>query len=232
MSNATSQVPSKRHSVKLPPLSPELRLALEEKIGEQLEAEGYPVFLKTDAGGRRHYPGEAEAMHIIREVSTFSGLPPKGKRHEALLESLRILRGYEEASNTRNTRALAKVTRTTKAELERLRRTILSSRSFALGIQRQGLVVQPLTNRGITAFALLSLFEQQKVSRLRQCLHCHAWFYARFKHQQFCRNPSDPFSKCQWNHYHTPEWRRQHREQNKKHQRAYRQRTFGGPRCA
>jgi hypothetical protein len=218
MANRIRQVQHKRRSKKLPDLSPELRLALEKSVAERLEAEGYPVFLKAETA-ERHYPGEAEALHILLEIN----LSPKPKRAE-LLKSFRILRDYEEASASGNTRALAKALRTSKAVLARLERSILLGRNFTLGVRRDGLVVQPNTNAGMTAFALLSLFGQQRVSHLRECLHCRSWFFARFKHQQFCR---DPFKKCQWSHYHTPEWRRSRREQNKKHQMEYRKRNPG-----
>jgi len=218
MPNKTSQVQRKKRFKKFPDIPPEVRLALRKDTKERLESQGYPVFLKPDVPGRQ-YPGEAEGMHLACEIDD----SPKAKR-EKLLKLLRIMRNCEETISSGDTRIRAKAARTARDVFGRLERTILSGRNFTLGVSRQGLIVQPYTNQGMTAFALLSLFDQRKVSRLRQCLHCRSWFYARFKHQRFC-----PFlmNKCQWNHYHTPEWRRQHREQNRKHQRAYRERNFG-----
>lgn len=201
MAKTTRQVQNQRRSRKLPDVPPELRRALEKDLAERLDAEGYPVFLKAQTG-ERHYPGEAEGLHLISEIKA-----SRGPKKEALLRSLGIL--------TNNSRA--------EGECARLRRTVLSA-GLTLGLARQGLVVQPVTNEGRTAFALLSLFEQKRLSRLRRCLHCREWFFARFKHQQFCWNP---VSKCQWNHYHTPEWRKRNRERNRRHQRAYRKRLFG-----
>ena len=218
MPNKTSQVQRKQRSEKLLDLPPEVQLAFEKDLKERLEAEGYPVFLKAETG-TRDYPGEAEAGYLMGEIEG----SPSPKR-DKLLKVVQILQDYEESSNSGNPGRLAKAARTMKGVVAELASTIPSGRYFTLGLSRQGLIVRPDTPEGMTAFALLSLFEQRRVSRLRQCLHCRSWFYARFKHQRFC-----PISvlKCQWNHYHTPEWRRQHREQNRKHQRSYRERTFG-----
>jgi hypothetical protein len=218
MANRIRQVQNRRRSKKLIEPSREERLALEKALAEQAQAEGYPLFLRPDPAAR-HYPGEAEAFHILVQIS----ISPNPKRLEALLRPLRNLRNYEEVSKGGNACALAKVTRTSNAVYAKLKKTILSGSTFAIEARREGLVVQPGTREGMTAFALLSLFQQRRLSRLRQCLHCGAWFFARFKHQRFCNFPTE----CQWNHYHSPEWRKQHREQNRKHQSEYRRRNPG-----
>lgn len=70
-------------------------------------------------------------------------------------------------------------------------------------------------------FAMFLLYQQGRIARIRQCLHCRSWFYARFEHKRFCSK------RCQFAHYHTPEWRKKNRERNRKHQRAYRETLFG-----
>jgi len=45
------------------------------------------------------------------------------------------------------------------------------------------------------------------LNRLRRCLRCHRWLYARFRHQNYCS------TKCQQQHYrHSDEWRTKRRE--------------------
>jgi hypothetical protein len=54
--------------------------------------------------------------------------------------------------------------------------------------------------------------------RIRQCLRCKRWYYARFSHQHFCSQ------RCQQTHYKSsPEWQ-QHR---RAYMRDYRARYFG-----
>jgi hypothetical protein len=224
MTKRTRQVQRKRLAKELLELKREEELALERGKAEliaQLEAEGWPIFLRPEVSGRR-YPGEAEAFHVLGQFIRWER-PPRGKKIKELLKAFRILRDYEEIGRTGSTRAVVKGARVRSA-WDKLERAILSDRVFAVGPTEKGLVVEPVTEIGRTAFGLLSLAAQQRLARLRQCLHCRWWFYARFKHQRFC---NDPAGKCQWNHYHTPEWRRQHREQNRKHQREYRKRLFG-----
>jgi hypothetical protein len=46
------------------------------------------------------------------------------------------------------------------------------------------------------------LGQERLLWRVRQCVKCRRWFYARFKHQRFCSTP------CQQSHYReSPEWR-------------------------
>ena len=87
-----------------------------------------------------------------------------------------------------------------------------------------GLAIRPTSDEGKAALAALILADESRLSRIRPCLHCRTWFYARQERQRFC---SDRAKRCQWKHYHSPEWRKRNREQNRKHQRAYRERLFG-----
>jgi hypothetical protein len=222
MAKATRQV-HKRNNNKIStvdvPLWPEERLALEIALEKQAEAEGYPTFLRPSPDGRR-YPGEAEAFHLLTEIWRSEDLSDR-KKLETLLKPLREINRCVQNFERGNTAARAKAIKTKDAIWNKLTKTITSGRIFALRVIKDGLVIEPTTSEGLTALALLSLFYQGKLSAIRQCLHCRTWFYARFKHQRFCR-----FSNCQWRHYHSPEWRKQHREQNRQHQSDYRKRLF------
>jgi hypothetical protein len=223
MAKATRQVHKRNNNKKIStveaPLRPEERLALERALEKQAEAEGYPTFLRPSPDGRR-YPGEAEAFYLLTEMRHSEDSSGR-KKLETLLKPLRELNRCVQSFERGNTAARAKAIKTKDVICSKLTKTITSGRVFALRVMRDGLVVEPDTSEGLIAFALLSLFYQGRLSRIRQCLHCRTWFYARFKHQRFCR-----FSNCQWRHYHSPEWRKQHREQNRQHQSDYRKRLF------
>jgi hypothetical protein len=50
--------------------------------------------------------------------------------------------------------------------------------------------------------------------RVRQCLACERWFYARFSHQHYCG------TRCQQGHYkRSPEWREHRRKYMQKYRR-------------
>lgn len=87
-----------------------------------------------------------------------------------------------------------------------------------------GWVPRPTSDEGKAALAFLVLSDESRSSRVRRCLHCGTWFYARQERQRFC---SDRAKRCQWKHYHSPEWRKRNREPNRKHQREYRERLYG-----
>lgn len=91
------------------------------------------------------------------------------------------------------------------------------------GVHESGLILRPTSERGQNALAVLVLDQMGMLGRMRQCAHCSTWFFARFKHQRFCVRPD---LRCQWNHYHSPEWRRKNRARNRYHQTAYRSRLF------
>jgi hypothetical protein len=97
-------------------------------------------------------------------------------------------------------------------------------RDLRVTLHKEGLLLQPTTLKGQAAVAVLVLSQTGRVDRIRRCLHCRLWFYARFEHQRFC---SDSAKQCQWRHYHSAEWRKKHRERNRKHQAAYRKKLFG-----
>lgn len=54
---------------------------------------------------------------------------------------------------------------------------------------------------------IVELFGGQYLERVLRCRDCGKWFYARFRHQEFCQ------TKCQQNHYRQdPEWKAKRRE--------------------
>ena len=61
---------------------------------------------------------------------------------------------------------------------------------------------------------LLNLAELGLIDRIRQCGWCTTWFYARFKHQRFCK------TECQQNAYaKTTGWREHRRDYMRKYRR-------------
>jgi len=63
---------------------------------------------------------------------------------------------------------------------------------------------------------LLNLANLGLVDRIRQCKCCTTWFFAKFRHQLFCK------TSCQQNVYtKTPEWRNHRREYMRKHRREH-----------
>jgi hypothetical protein len=64
--------------------------------------------------------------------------------------------------------------------------------------------------------AIVLTAERGFLHRVRQCTQCRNWFYARFKHQEYCR------TECQQKHYKaSDEWKEHRRE----YMRGYRQLT-------
>jgi hypothetical protein len=174
---------------------------------------------------KRSYPGEREAQSVVRYLESAAAASKQGDIFRKLL---RFLQRSEEtlAKQRKQGSSFVDRFRTVLGAAEVLAKLgkFLSGRKRAVEIVHNGIVFQPTTLQGIVALAVVYLFYQKGLHRFRQCLHCGAWFYARFRHQQFC---IDEAKKCQWNHYHSPAWRKKHRETNRQHQRAFRDRRFG-----
>jgi hypothetical protein len=72
-------------------------------------------------------------------------------------------------------------------------------------------------NDGIALRMILDFARAGYLTRLRRCLRCRNWLYAKFKHQDFCS------TKCQQKHYAmSPE----RKEKRRDYMRGYRQRTM------
>lgn len=81
---------------------------------------------------------------------------------------------------------------------------------------------QVLDSESAVVGLLLNLARQGAVHRVRECLECGRWFFARFEHSKFCQR------KCQLKHYqsdakwkaHRRDWMRSYRGTIKRRQRA------------
>jgi hypothetical protein len=72
-------------------------------------------------------------------------------------------------------------------------------------------------NDGMALRMILDFARAGYLNRLRRCLHCRKWLYAKFRHQDFCS------TKCQQKHYAiSPEWRAKRRD----YMRRYRNRFY------
>lgn len=205
MSNNISQVP-------------QLLLSDEQLDGLLEQMVRLKPFERDYVRSGRAYPGEAEANAILR----YFAISSRRSRERAIISrSFDTLRLIEYAVQRRHVKEIERLTK--KDAPGALERVVLRQ-TMTVGWRDEGLVVEPKTEAGLAALGILLLANKRLLTRIRICAHCKRWFYARFKHQMFC---ADGNTKCQWNHYHSPEWRKKHREQNRKHQRAYRERTFG-----
>lgn len=169
------------------------------------------------AGAKRQFPGAPEGSFLAGYLNELSARPKKQRALVDLLvpllkvERIRKGKAVESFDRREAIRAYA-----------RLKRKI--DRKGPARLSTDGLVIPPESNEGKAALAALLLSGDSRLTRIRQCLRCGTWFYAHLERQLFC---SDPEKRCQWNYYHSPEWRKKNRERNRKHQRAYRERLFG-----
>jgi hypothetical protein len=173
----------------------------------------------------RSYPGQVEGDCI---VSYLNYLPRVYAEENPFLRSVIVLRKLAQAVQNRSVPAvdhLRNQRRGVNFAYNYLISAALPTRLKDLRVRRhkEGLLLEPTTPKGRAAMAVLVLDETGRVDRVRQCLRCGTWFYARFNHQQFC---SDSATKCQWAHYHSSGWRKQNRERNRKHQAEHRKRLF------
>jgi hypothetical protein len=179
-----------------------------------------------DTTSQRSYPGQTEGDCVAKYLND---LPrPRADGH-SFLESLTVFRKLAEAIEDHNVPAvdrLRKQKRGVRFAYNYFASAAIPTRlrDLRVRLHKEGLLLQPTTLKGQAAVAVLVLEQTGRVDRIRQCVHCQLWFYARFEHQRFC---SDRAKQCQWEHYHSAEWRKKHREQNRKHQAAFRKNTFG-----
>jgi hypothetical protein len=170
---------------------------------------------------QRVYPGEPEAAAVLSFLSSLKTSP---RRYKDFVKPLRILQLFESATrNYDSTTMHQMMKRATPTAYDSFGRAI-RRRAELVAVREQGLIVRPKTTYGTAALGVLVLFEKRLLTRIRQCLHCKQWFYARFTHQKFCR---DALKGCQWKHYHSPEWRKANRERNRTRQAKFRERMFG-----
>jgi hypothetical protein len=183
-----------------------------------MRARNQPPFEEFRSAKRR-YPGEGEGNYLTAYLN-------HSEPSAAFLKSLRVLQEVDQAKEKKD---VATIRRLLKRGWAAAYRTFVdavyrstSKHPWNFDIHESGVIVQPKTPEGKAALAAMLL--QGCLLRIRQCLHCGMWFYARFKSQKFCANPE---TKCQWNHYHSLEWRKKNRARNRSHQRKYREGLFG-----
>ena len=71
-------------------------------------------------------------------------------------------------------------------------------------------------NDGMALRLILDFAKAGILNRLRRCMHCGNWLYAKFRHQDFCS------TKCQQKHYSTSsEWRAKRRDYMRRYRRRF-----------
>lgn len=173
---------------------------------------------------QRSYEGEQAAQIFMRFLETLHEFPGKRDHYISLLHGLQHLES--EAKKRGNLDEWWFRRRKSWEEFtHELYEHALQVSPWALDWRPdQGFVVVSASLRVHALLSLLELFRRGALGRLKGCRHCGSLFFARFKHQVFC---SDPKKNCQWEHYHSSEWRRMHRVKNREHQANFRQGLFG-----
>lgn len=70
------------------------------------------------------------------------------------------------------------------------------------------------STEGEAALVIVALAKDALLDRIRNCKFCGTWFYARFKHQEFCQ------TGCQQKHYAAnPEWQAHRRKYMRRYRR-------------
>jgi hypothetical protein len=181
---------------------------------------------QVQRGPIRKYPGEEAARNFLAYVDSQREFPGWQDKYLGLLRGLQRLDNEVEAHGENPKWRLSKKSREAWEEFgHELYDHALAVEPWRLDWDsKRGFVMVETTERIDALLGLLELFGRRRLNRLRRCRHCSAWFYARFKHENFC---IDPEKRCQWNHYHTPEWRKRNRERNRRQQREWRKRNFG-----
>lgn len=173
------------------------------------------------AGAKRQYPGAAEGTYLASYLNELSARP---RTQKAFTDLVSPLQEFEQRM-----KQLMKgepADRSGKMHTERevwipyakLQKKI--DRRGLARITKDGSVVPPESSEGRAALAALLLYSEFRLTRVRRCLQCQKWFFAHIERQMFC---GDLKKRCQWKHFHSPEWRRKNRE----HQQQYRERIFG-----
>src|ERR1700720_4410075 len=219
MANTTRQVQSGKTSL-IQEITSKNALAMATQLLAEIEEKRHPF--REVPGGKRRYPGESAGRYLAGRLNEISQLRPKRR---PLLESLRLFHSFAKAAKKGpvDVRKHAKRLLRTTGYLFESALNESSVKDREMSIHEDGIIVHPGTAESKAALAVLVLEKTRRLERIKRCLRCKSWFYARFKHQKFC---SDPKKKCQWDHYHSPEWRKQNRERNRRHQRRYRETLF------
>jgi hypothetical protein len=173
-------------------------------------------FISHVQQGKRTYPGEFLAESLFTYLDCLRATPKE------LVEFFRLLLPLLHWSHVEGVPWKGKA----QEAFDELQDEIFHevAESGKLSLQSGRFVVEANSPRGKACFAIFQLLLEGKLSKIRNCLQCKAYFYARFKVQMFCTK------KCQEANYHSPDWRKKNRERNRKHQKEYRGRLFGSKR--
>ena len=177
------------------------------------------------AGAKRRYPGAAEGTYLASYLNELSARPEAQK---AFVELVSPLMEFEQRIqlNMKNQRTGGMggpfPERDVLIAYAKLQKKI--DRRGSSRLSKYGLVIPPATAEGKAALAVLLLYVERRLPRIRQCLHCRAWFFAHLERQVYC---SDAKKNCQWKHKHSAKWRRMNRERKRINQQEYRKRNPG-----
>jgi hypothetical protein len=184
------------------------------------------LVMGRDRTSGRSYPGQAEGDCITKYLNN---LPRADAKQHHFLHSVTVLSRLSQATKDGDVPAIDRLLKDRRGinfaynYLDAAAKPA-KLRDLRLRRHKDGLLLRPTTPKGEAVVALLVLDAKRQVDRIRKCLHCRTWFYARFNHQKFC---NDRAKDCQWNYNHSKEWRKLNRERNKKHQAEYRARNPG-----
>jgi len=225
MANEIRQVPrnvqlASQLKLLCPRMGEKARARLQQEIesASQRKESAFP----EDQGRKRRYPGEAKANYLLSYFRS-----KKTRQQQLLMRSLRSLREVEAAFKNGDVKAIHKLGPAgarAHSLLNKALARLTRKQPFEATVNDAGLVLIPTTAESKAALAILLLNRSKRLNRLRKCLHCGEMFYARFPQQLFC---GDAEKKCQWKHYHTPEWRKRNRDRNRRDQSEYRKRNQG-----
>jgi hypothetical protein len=167
------------------------------------------------AGAKRQYPGAAEGTYLASYLNELSAHPEALK---AFMELFSPLMKFHQRiqQNMKNQRTGGMGGPFPERDLlkayAKLQKKI--DRKGLARLTEDGLVIPPATAEGRAALAVLLLYPELRLLRIRQCLHCGVWFFAHLERQVYC---SDAAKNCQWKHKHSPEWRKMYRERTRKY---------------
>ena len=162
----------------------------------------------------REYAGAEDGTHLT-EILNRNQRKEKGRRLvrilELIAELLRLNKRLQATPRSRSSPLIIATVRLHMAVYKEFKNLRLHSRitpmmsspghiSFHWAPCRQ-------TDFDEGRLLITHLAEQGLLDRVRQCGKCRTWFYARFRHQQFCS------TKCQTSHYKgSEEWKAHRRE--------------------
>jgi len=169
----------------------------------------------------RNYAGEFEGYRVVTWLNRNKG----GAKAKCVLRVLDLLPKYRRAVAPWIAKGISGVTGPEMALLEKLGRALwaeLGRWPVYLCLDADSIEWAKMPkftyaradSAGVALLNMIRLFEQGLIHRVRRCLKCKKWFYARFRHQQFCS------TRCQQSHYRSSEeWKAYRREWMRQYRR-------------